>query len=642
MAKSGHSKHSALQGLYCVVSALARPFVQLVIPLVRQCFPNLFAFLKGNAFVSSVHQFIFPVNTTIHYVEEHVRLQEFMRTPADGRRVVYTAIAGDYSRLLPPAYLMPGTRYVCFSDLPRQTYGIWTILPLPRIFEESPRWASRWCKLHPHELFPDAEVAVWLDGNVVINGDMGPSIQRVLDSGLPVGMIRHPERNCVYKEIAACLQLNKDSKERLVRQRDRYTSLGLPARGGLYETNVVINIIGHPDLSRLYDAWWNELSEQSWRDQISLIYVLDKLHLTPCEFLPRGISVRNSDSFIFLKHAGTFSVTMHNQSLFSTEVGFPCPPVSFSEYRRQYPKCLDAVKEHRADVIVPVCNALSHVQACFASLLPTLREKDGLIIVNDMSDAETSGWLRAFAQSDSRIRLLENESNLGYTSSANRGLRASDAPFRIMLNSDTLVCAGWLEKMLAVAYCDEKTGIVGPLSNAASYQSVPFLNPAANNTPINTLPHGKSVLDMDRLCERSAPWGLYPSVGLIHGFCFGIRQELINKIGYFDEINFARFFGEENDYSLRAAEAGFTLRVATPVYVFHAKSKSITEETRDFYIGKASRSLRRIHGTKKIHDAICTTLHNPLLVHMRTLCSNYYHACEPDKKQRNVDVLRSA
>ncbi len=635
MAKSGYSKQASLRdSLYCTISTLVRPFAQVAIGLVRQCFPKLFVFLKGNGLVSAVHQFIFPVTLTINYGEEHVRLQDFISTPANGRLVFYTAIAGDYSRLLPPASLIPGARYVCFSDLPRQTYGIWTIRPLPQIFEESPRWASRWCKLHPHELFPDAEVVVWLDGNVVINGNMEPYIQHVLDSGLPVGMIRHPERNCVYKEITACLQLNKDNEERLIRQQERYASLGLPARGGLYETNVVINSIRHPDLSRLYDAWWQELSEQSWRDQISLIYALDKLHLTPCEFLPQGISVRNSDSFIFLKHADTFSVKMNNQGMFSTEVGFPCLPVSFSEYRRRHPDCFDAVKKHRADVIVPVYNALSHVRACFASLLPTLREKDGLIIVNDMSDAETSDWLREFAQSDSRIRLLENKSNLGYTSSANRGLRASDAPFKIMLNSDTLVCANWLEKMLLAAYCDEKNGIVGPLSNAASYQSVPFLNSAANNTPINVLPHGKSIADMDRLCEKYAPWGLYPSVALIHGFCFGIRQEVINKIGFFDEINFARFFGEENDYCLRATEAGFALRVVPSAYIFHAKSKSITEEIRDAYIGKASKSLRRIHGTKKIYDAICKTLNNPVLIYMRNICSAFYDECEAVRRSK--------
>lgn len=149
-----------------------RKCIQFLIQFIRKYLPGLFYLLKNNDFVSSLHQTLFPLTTTIHYDEEHLRLKEYLHTPKDGRIVFYTAIAGEYSRLLPPARLMPGARYVCFSDSPKPTYGIWAIRPLPKTFAESPRWASRWCKLHPHELFPDAEVVIWLDGNIVISGDM--------------------------------------------------------------------------------------------------------------------------------------------------------------------------------------------------------------------------------------------------------------------------------------------------------------------------------------------------------------------------------------------------------------------------------------------------------------------------------------
>jgi FkbM family methyltransferase len=572
-----------------------------------------------------------PKPLTVDYTEDKLRLREFRNAPADNRVVIYTAIAGDYCRLLPPAALMPGARYICFSDMPRQTYDIWTIRPLPRQFAESPRWSARWCKLHPHELFPDAETAVWMDGNIIINGDMEQYIRTALAGDSPVGMIRHPHRDCVYEEVAACLELNKDQEDRLLEQKRRYASRGLPPHGGLYETGVIINNLKHPALPALYDLWWQELSTGSFRDQVSLPYVLDRLKITPREFLPQGTSVRNCDDFIYIGHTDTFNVVL-KESQFSTEVRFPERTVSFAGYCREHPEWRDAVKDHRTDVIVAVHNALEHVRACFESLLPTLRAADGLIIVNDKSDAETSDWLREFAKSDPRITLLENEQNLGYTGSANRGLRASQAPFRVMLNSDTLVPAHWLEKLLVVAYSDEKTGIVGPLSNAASYQSIPFLKYTAGDTPINTLPKGKTVADMDALCAGAAPYGAYPAVSLVHGFCLGIRQELIDKIGFFDEINFARFFGGEDDYCMRAAEAGFTLRIATPVYVFHAKSKSISKETRNPSIDRASNLLIRIYGNRIISNAASKTRHNTFLMYMRNICSTYYHfsAIEPD------------
>jgi hypothetical protein len=54
----------------------------------------------------------------------------------------------------------------------------------------------------------------------------------------------------------------------------------------------------------------------------------------------------------------------------------------------------------------------------------------------------------------------------------------------------------------------------------------------------------------------------------------GITRQLLDSIGTFDEVNFPRGYGEENDYSFRVADAGLDLLVATHTYVFHSKSRS--------------------------------------------------------------------
>ena len=43
----------------------------------------------------------------------------------------------------------------------------------------------------------------------------------------------------------------------------------------------------------------------------------------------------------------------------------------------------------------------------------------------------------------------------------------------------------------------------------------------------------------------------------MHGFCIGIRKEVIEKIGYFDDKIFEKYNGEENDYCLRAVKRVF-------------------------------------------------------------------------------------
>lgn len=92
--------------------------------------------------------------------------------------------------------------------------------------------------------------------------------------------------------------------------------------------------------------------------------------------------------------------------------------------------------------------------------------------MDDGSCDDTRAYLREFC-AEQFATLLRNETAMGYTFAANQGMRASSAGYVILLNSDTIVTLGWLEKMVACAESDPKVGLVGPLSNTASWQSVP-------------------------------------------------------------------------------------------------------------------------------------------------------------------------
>ena len=73
-----------------------------------------------------------------------------------------------------------------------------------------------------------------------------------------------------------------------------------------------------------------------------------------------------------------------------------------------------------------------------------------------------------------RVRLISNpEPPHGYTIAANLGLRAAVGDYIVLLNSDTIVTAGGSSGSSTCGESDEQIGILGPLSNAASHQSVP-------------------------------------------------------------------------------------------------------------------------------------------------------------------------
>lgn len=251
------------------------------------------------------------------------------------------------------------------------------------------------------------------------------------------------------------------------------------------------------------------------------------------------------------------------------------------------------------DVVVPVFNALEDVKRCLESLL---RHTDGLkvraIVVNDGSDQPTTDWLRSYCANKPSFHLIEHATNSGYTKAVNTGLRFSTAPYVITQNSDTIVSEGWLKGLIRCMESDKKIGIVGPLSNAASWQNVPDLLDDNKAFAVNELPKDMSVDEMARLVARVSARS-YPRLPFANGFCFMIHRRVIDTIGYMDEENFPIGYGEENDFCIRAADAGFELAIADDVYVFHAKSKSFGHQQRKVLSEQGSQNLKKKHTPEK-------------------------------------------
>lgn len=232
------------------------------------------------------------------------------------------------------------------------------------------------------------------------------------------------------------------------------------------------------------------------------------------------------------------------------------------------------------DVIVPVYNAFEDVKKCLNSLLSANSGVNlTVIIVNDCSDKETSDLLKRFSKSHSHFILIENEENLGYTKTVNKGLQASRADFVVTLNSDTIVSKGWLTGLLRCISFHPNIGIVGPLSNAASWQTIPKIFDEDGKFFVNELPPDYTIKRMNELFETLYNNEL-PIVPLVNGFCYAIKRDLLETIGYLDEVNFPVGYGEEDDFSIRAFKAGFFSTLALDTYVFHSKSKSFTPEGR--------------------------------------------------------------
>jgi GT2 family glycosyltransferase len=253
------------------------------------------------------------------------------------------------------------------------------------------------------------------------------------------------------------------------------------------------------------------------------------------------------------------------------------------------------------DVVVCVHNALEDVQRCLESVLKYLRPVDRLLIVDDGSDTPTRDYLRHFA-AEHQAKLLRNEAAQGYTIAANRGLHQTRADYVVLLNSDTIVTEGWLDRLIACAETDDRFGIIGPLSNTASWQSIPEIEDDGDWAE-NPLPSDVTVEDMGRLVAQYSG-RLYVPMPLLNGFCLCIRRSVLEDVGYFDEQNFGQGYGEEDDYVLRARKKNWQPVLADDAFVYHAQSRSYSNERRRELGRRAGVILARKHGAQIIEAGV--------------------------------------
>lgn len=286
---------------------------------------------------------------------------------------------------------------------------------------------------------------------------------------------------------------------------------------------------------------------------------------------------------IGIEFRSSYAVTIHQ-----IRVSLPAPPetqkasaAAFEDSGVGQQLAVDTPPQRRSpvskpkvvmDVVVPVFNATEFVHDNIRSLI---RANDGsyrILVVDDASGARTRRLLAEFARAG-HITVLSHPLNQGFTRSVNEGVREGAAPYVVTLNSDTTVPRGWHHRLLAPFERFERLGIVGPLSNAGSWQSVPFRFAQNGSWLANSLPLGH---DVDGVQEwLGATWEAhYPEIRLLNGFCLCMRRTMLDQVGLFDEVAFPVGYGEENDLCLRAAMAGWELRLVDDLYIYHAKSKS--------------------------------------------------------------------
>jgi GT2 family glycosyltransferase len=106
------------------------------------------------------------------------------------------------------------------------------------------------------------------------------------------------------------------------------------------------------------------------------------------------------------------------------------------------------VSDDAVAVVVVTHNSAGQLAALGASLTPQLRSDDELVIVDNASTDATASLARTLGE---RAQVIETGFNAGFAAGCRRGARASVAPLLFLVNPDTVLADGALERLRAIA-----------------------------------------------------------------------------------------------------------------------------------------------------------------------------------------------
>ncbi|HWD58402.1 MAG TPA: glycosyltransferase [Stellaceae bacterium] len=215
------------------------------------------------------------------------------------------------------------------------------------------------------------------------------------------------------------------------------------------------------------------------------------------------------------------------------------------------------------DVVIPVYSGHDETIACINSVIrannKTRRE---IVVVDDCGpDPKLRAALQAYERAGA-ITLVVNSRNLGFPGAANAGMALHPDRDVILLNSDTLVPKGWVDRLRAAAYRGGNIGSVTPLSNRATICSYPEINKD------NDLPGEIAWEGLDQLCaevngERAV------EIPTAVGFCAYLRRAMLREVGLLNTERWKKGYGEENELCILAAARGWKHVLAPNLFVVH-------------------------------------------------------------------------
>ncbi len=236
--------------------------------------------------------------------------------------------------------------------------------------------------------------------------------------------------------------------------------------------------------------------------------------------------------------------------------------------------------------IVIICwNDRAVIEECLNSILEEVQDKKLEVIVSD--NGSTDGSRELIRERFSAVRIVANGENLGFARGNNAGIQHATGEYVLILNPDTIVHPGAIDRWVNWADGHPEAGAFGcrVLNPDGSYQEPARPFPTIRGSWIAAL--GLAWLGRFSkyfVANRYVGWdgGSERQIDWQYGCCVLFRREVLLELGGFDEQFFYHF--EEVDLCYRTWRAGHSILFFPDAEITHLGGQSVGRAPIRFYL----------------------------------------------------------
>jgi len=225
-------------------------------------------------------------------------------------------------------------------------------------------------------------------------------------------------------------------------------------------------------------------------------------------------------------------------------------------------------------IIIVNWNTKEFLLSCVRSVFENEQRisSEVILVDNGSQDGSGSEVKKAFPL----VHLIQNEKNVGFAGAVNQGLQKASGRYVLLLNPDTRVKNGAIERLMSFMDAHPKAGISGAqlLNSDGSKQ-----NSIANFPSLVTELLNKSLLrwlSPEKFPGKEIIYSEPMDVDSVIGACMMVRRDAWDQVGLLDEDYF--LFLEETDWCYRMKRAGWKIYHVPDAEVYHFQGKSAKKE----------------------------------------------------------------